>query len=306
MKEQAIEIPCWPHRLAGTYCAPVTAGPHAVVLMIHGSGPLDRDENFGTQRLNVFNTIAHHLAAAGFASLRYDKRGCGTSTGNFQTTGFYDLISDAVQAVDWVRQNRPDAALYLLGHSEGCLIAPHTALQRPDVAGLLLLCPFVERMESVLMRQAAQIEQELAHLPGFGGTLNRLAARILGTPTATQRNLIARLRSTTQDTFRVGFRKFPAKWLRELLDVDPEQVFRQLDRPMLIIGGAKDLQCQPEDVARIAELSPAPIESHVLENLTHVLRCDDEPASIIGSGRLLTDPVEPQVLELIAGWLRRR
>lgn len=306
MTEHSIEIPSGPYRLAGTYCSPDTPGPHPIVLMIHGSGPLDRDENFGAQQLNVFNTIAHHLADAGFASVRYDKRGCGASTGDYHTTGFHDLISDAVQAVDWVRQSHPDAALYLLGHSEGCLIGPLVALQRPDVAGLILLCPFVERIEAVLMRQAAQIESDLARLPGISGTINRLIGRIFGSPTTQQRKLIARLRSTTQDTFRVGLNRFPAKWMRELFDVDPEQVFRQLDRPMLLIGGEKDAQCRPEDVACIAALSPADVESHVLENLTHVLRCDNEPASIISSGRLLTEPLEPQVLELIVGWLGRQ
>jgi pimeloyl-ACP methyl ester carboxylesterase len=306
MTEHSIEIPSGPYRLAGTYCSPDTPGPHPIVLMIHGSGPLDRDENFGAQQLNVFNTIAHHLADAGFASVRYDKRGCGASTGDYHTAGFHDLISDAVNAVTWTRQSHPDAPLYLLGHSEGCLIGPHAALQRRDVAGLILLCPFVERIESVLTRQAAQIESDLARLPGISGTINRLIGRIFGSPTTQQRKLIARLRSTTQDTFRVGLNRFPAKWMRELFDVDPEQVFRKLDRPMLLIGGEKDAQCRPEDVACIAALSPADVESHVLENLTHVLRCDNEPASIISSGRLLTEPLEPQVLELIVGWLGRQ
>ncbi|MBI1320712.1 MAG: alpha/beta fold hydrolase [Candidatus Hydrogenedens sp.] len=303
MIERPVEIPSGPYRLSGTYCAADSSLPQSIVLMIHGSGPLDRDENFGTQRLDVFNTIAHHLAGAGIASVRYDKRGCGASTGDYHTTGFCDLISDAVRVMDWIRKTYPEVSLYLLGHSEGCLIAPHAALRRPDIAGLILLCPFVERMESVLMRQAVQIERELARLPGIAGTLNRLAARLFGTPTATQRKLIARLRSTKQDTSRVGLRRFPDKWLRELLDVDPESVFRQIDHPMLLIGGAKDVQCLPEDVSRIAALSPAPIESHVLEDLTHLLRCDDGPPSLMGSRRLPDKPIEPAILDLILRWV---
>ena len=51
--------------------------------MIHGSGPMDRNENMPGQSLNVFNTIAEHLAEKGIASLRYDKRGCGKSGGNY-------------------------------------------------------------------------------------------------------------------------------------------------------------------------------------------------------------------------------
>ena len=63
--------------LAGTLSLPSGTGRAPCVLMLPASGPLDRDENYKGQQVNAFNAIAHHLASKGFASVRYDKRGCG-------------------------------------------------------------------------------------------------------------------------------------------------------------------------------------------------------------------------------------
>ena len=306
MTESNIEIAAGAIRLAGTFCSPDTLGPHPVVLMIHGSGPLDLDENIPGQRLEVFKAIAHRLADEGVASVRYDKRGCGKSTGDYYRAGHYDLVNDAAHGVDWILKEYPGAEVYLLGHSEGCLIAPQVALKRPAVSGLILLCPFVEGIESVLLRQAIQIEHEFGKMTGMGGFLNRAAGRVIGSPTAIQRKLIAKVRSTQADSFRFGLQKFPAKWMRELFEVDPEKVFQQSTVPMLLVGGAKDVQCRPEDVGRIAAIVRGEVESHVLENLTHVLRCDQEPASLLGSGQLLKNPIDQQVLDLVSAWIRRQ
>jgi uncharacterized protein len=62
--------------LSGTFCIPSVEGAFPVVSMLPGSGPLDRNENVEGQRLDIFNTIAHQLVEMGYASLRYDKRGC--------------------------------------------------------------------------------------------------------------------------------------------------------------------------------------------------------------------------------------
>lgn len=60
-------------RLAGTVRRPAQGGGLPLVLMIHGSGPLDRDENMRGQRFDAFNAFAHALARQGMSSFRYDK-----------------------------------------------------------------------------------------------------------------------------------------------------------------------------------------------------------------------------------------
>ena len=96
--------------LAGALCLPPGSGRVPCVLMLPASGPLDRDENFKGQRLNIFNAIAHHLASKGFASLRYDKRGCGQSTGDYFSAGYFDFVADAAAWHDWLHgHDRPGA-----------------------------------------------------------------------------------------------------------------------------------------------------------------------------------------------------
>ena len=71
------------------------AASGGVVLFLHGSGPMDRDQNGAGAALNVFNILAEDVAGAGFASLRYDKRGVGASGGNYARVRQADLVADA-------------------------------------------------------------------------------------------------------------------------------------------------------------------------------------------------------------------
>jgi len=296
------------HRLAGTLCLPNDHGPHPVALMVHGSGPLDRNENLPGQSLNAFNTIAHHLVQRGIASLRYDKRGCGESEGDFYRTGHHELVEDAhrwLQELDSHPECRSDA-LYVLGHSEGTVIAPQLSDLEPSVAGLVLLCPFVEHFESVLLRQARQIESELAGRNGPIGLLSNALFRLLGADVRTQARLIARLRQSTTDYIWARLRKVPARWYRELFALELPVVYSQVECPVLLLGGEKDLQCRPEDVAEIAELLSGPVTAELVPDLTHLLRFDTGEASLSRSRRLLAKPVEPLVIEAVSIWLEEQ
>ncbi|HYO87612.1 MAG TPA: alpha/beta fold hydrolase [Candidatus Limnocylindrales bacterium] len=308
MIEREITVEAGGHRLAATLCLPAAEGRFATVLMAHGSGPLDRDENLGGQRLDVFNTIAHRLAVGRFASLRYDKRGCGRSTGNYFAAGHTDLIDDLLTCFDALSalpECQPER-LFLLGHSEGCLVAGAASLHRPAAAGLVLLCPFVEDTESVLLRQAAQMQREIDAAPGLGGALACLTVRFMGQPLAGQRRLIERVRATQATSFRVGLRRLPARWMRELLALDARALFAQVRCPLLVIGGDKDLQCLPGDVDRIAALVQGPVEAHRIADLTHVLRRDACEPTFGRTAGLLVNPVDPQVSELVAEWIGRQ
>lgn len=195
--------------------------------------------------------------------------------------------------------------MFLLGHSEGCLIAPRAALERPAIAGLVLLCPPLAPIESVLMSQAEQIERDIATMRGVSGLLFRLLVRLTGSPKVAQRELIDRIKSSTSPTLRWRWRSIEAKSLRELMQLDARDIYARVRRPMLVIGGAKDAQCDPADVAEIAALN-SQAEPHVIANLTHMLRRDDGPKTILGVGALLHKPVDPEVLEWTTHWLSRR
>ena len=304
MIEREIDIQASGNRLAGTLCLPTEKGPFPMVLMVHGSGPLDRNQNMKGQNLDIFNTIAHHLAQAGIGSVRFDKRGCGSSEGDYFTAGHHDLVDDVVCWHDSLHRAEfcEPGHLFLLGHSEGCLVSAHATLRRSDIAGLVLLCPFVQPVEDTLMKQAHQIGREVAGKKGVDRLVHALVAWIGGGPVASQRRLIRKLKVTR----KAALRGVPVKWLRELMNVDASQLFGRITCPMLLVGGEKDLQCDPADVARIAALVQGPVEHRVLADMTHLLRRDDQPPTLLGSQHLLTRSVDAELLEVVADWLRSR
>jgi uncharacterized protein len=308
MIEQDIQLRANGHLLAGTLSLPAERGKFPVVLMVHGSGPLDRHQNTKGQKLEIFSAFAHHLAQEGIACVRFDKRGCGSSEGDYYTTGHHDLVDDVVCWIDLLQRAefcQPEQ-LFLLGHSEGCLVAARASLRRGGIAGLVLLCPFIEPLEEILIRQAQQIEREIVAMKGVGRLVHGLIAGLVGGPVANQRELISKVKMSTKPSVRVWLERVPAKWLRELMSVDACQVFGGTTCPMLLVAGEKDLQCDPKDVDRIAALGRGPVEQRVIADMTHILRCDDQPATLLGSQRLLARPVEAEVLGVVAEWLRSR
>jgi pimeloyl-ACP methyl ester carboxylesterase len=275
--------------------------------MVHGTGPVDRNENVNGCRIDIFNTLAHHLAGIGIASLRYDKRGCGESSGDYYSAGYTDLVEDAIKCFDALGEYGSCARdqLFILGHSEGCLIGSQVCVLRPKVAGLILLAPYVEQPRVLAIKQAQLFQKELDTAPGIRGNLGRIIAKVIGGPIVNQHQLIERLGRTSADVIRFKLQKIPAKWMRELLTIDPANIYSQIACPMLVIGGAKDLQCDPSDIAQIATLAQGTVETHVVDNLTHYLRYDYEEASIRNYRSLLKRNIEPFVLELIENWFRK-
>jgi alpha-beta hydrolase superfamily lysophospholipase len=302
MQEQHVEVEAGDVRLHGTLTLPDSPAVRTAVLFLHGSGPLDRDENMPGQRLDVFNTLARHFAGLGIASLRCDKRGCGRSTGDYVTAGQDDLKADAAACLRHLAQMFPEAGMHLVGHSEGTLLAARLSLEL-KVDGLVLIAPFVARIEDMLMAQADAIETMLRQKRGLAGLLNRTVMTTRFSPRTSQRRLIDKLRTTTVPTFRHGGRALEAGSLRDLLMLDPADIYARVRTPMLLIAGEKDIQCDPRDASRIAALAGVQATAVVVPDLTHILRRDPGPASFATYAGLLAKPVDPEVLRVAGDWL---
>lgn len=305
MRETEISIRSGEVTLAGALRLAANAGPCPVVLCIHGTGPMDRDENMPGQRLDIFNAVAAHLAANNVATLRYDKRGCGRSTGDYVTAGQTELLADAVACFAHLEADARFTKRFALGHSEGTLLAARLALIKP-VDGLALLNPFVQNLEAILVAQAREFDRSLRSTPGLAGLLNRLAMGISGGPIAGQRKVIRRLRQGHEATFRHGTEQVPAKSLREWMAVEPASIYAQLRCPALVLGGAKDLQCDPADVAGIATIMGTLATPLLMPDLTHILRRDAGEHSFRSYAGLIGQPMDAGVLEAVSAWLTSR
>jgi len=113
--------------LSGTLTLPAGDGPFPCLVMVTGSGPQDRNESLMNHQ--PFWVIADYLARNGWATYRYDDRGVGYSEGEFRQATSYDLMTDAMAAVDQMRKEEQldSKRIGLLGHSEGGMIGAMVA-----------------------------------------------------------------------------------------------------------------------------------------------------------------------------------
>ena len=138
-EDVAYENPAANVRIAGTLTLPEGKGPFPAVLLIAGSGPLDRDETVHFHK--PFLVLADHLTRQGIAVLRVDKRGVGKTTGEFAEATILDLADDVRAGVEYLKSRKEidPKRIGLLGHSEGGVVGPILASQSPDVAFLVML-----------------------------------------------------------------------------------------------------------------------------------------------------------------------
>ncbi|MGY1834486.1 alpha/beta hydrolase family protein [Blastococcus sp. SYSU DS0510] len=297
MRDVAVEVP-GPSPLAGALALPDAPLPVPAVLLASGSGPLDRDSNHRRARFDVARQLAHALAGAGIASLRYDKRGVGGSPGDWRTAGLHDNVDDLGAALDHLR-GRPEvdpARVLLAGHSEGALLAASLAARGAPVAGLVLLAMSATPGEELLRWQARQLGPTL---PRPVRALLRLLRTDLETKVIANHE---RIRATTTDVARIGGARVNARWHREFLAHDPREDLRRIDVPVLAVTGTKDLQVRPEDLAVIAATVGGRVETRLVPDLTHTLRRQPGRASLTAYRRELRGPVDPEVLSTVVTW----
>lgn len=291
-----------PETLAGTLNLSAQPEPGPAVLLISGSGPLDRNSNMKKQPIHVMGQVAEHLSDQNLTSFRYDKRGVGASSGDYSSTGLFDNVADAAAAIDALRA-RPEVdpdQIFIIGHSAGALIATELAAADGNLAGVVLLAGTATLGEDVLRWQAG-------HLSGSLPRAVKLLMRILRKDiVSTQNKRLAQIKATTTDSTRIQFVKLNAKWLREFMAHDPSTSLVAVQVPVLAVTGAKDIQVNPEDVARICQLVPTDCTGDVPENLTHLLRTEAGPPSFRTYKHQAKRPVDDNLLTMVSGWIHQR
>jgi uncharacterized protein len=286
--------------LAGTLSQPDGSSDVAVICL-HGTGGMDRDQNMPGQALRVFSPFAEAFAAAGIATYRYDKRGCGASTGEYISAGHFDLVGDA-KAVILAMRAQGFAKVVLLGHSEGTLIAAELV---DHADALVLLSPFVTPIRQLLLNQADAAQRMIDEAKGVTGWMQRKLVALFGGARRVQERLIARIEASDAAVMRHSGQKLPAASLRELLALDIEAAYRAILVPTLAICGGKDVQCPPADAETIAELARPHAEVRLIADLTHLLRLSDDPPGFQYYGEQLKRPVDPGVVALVTDWIKR-
>jgi pimeloyl-ACP methyl ester carboxylesterase len=303
MKEQEIRFASDEIQLSGTMTFPDSAGPFPMVLLITGSGQVDRNENHKKMHLNAFYDISHYLAQNGIASLRYDKRGVGQSEGDYWSTGFYDHVQDAQAAIKFVKkqENIQSDHIFVLGHSEGSFIATKLAGDETDIAGIILVSGGAQSGEAVLKWQAIQIAKGMKGINGW--LIRTLHINV----SKAQQKQLEKIKTSQKDWYRQQMLvKINARWLREFMAYNPSDDLRHITIPVLAITGSKDIQVDPQDLEKMASLIKSPFEHHIIQDMTHLLRIEHGEASLSRYKEEILQPISPKLLEIILDWLQRR
>ena len=229
--------------LPGTLAMPNDAGAGVpAVVLVHGSGPQDRDETVGPNR--PFLDIARGLAAQGIAVLRYDKRSKARPQdyADGKVTIDNETTDDAVAAVTALRKapGIDPARVFVLGHSQGAMMAPRIAAKSGHVAGLVLLAAPARPLLDILIEQNIR----LAVLDD-AKTSDEEAAAI-----ARLKGQVAAVRAGGDVADADSPMQQPVAYWRSTEAVDPVAEAKAVALPMLVLQGAQDFQVVDADWQR--------------------------------------------------------
>ena len=248
------------------------------VLILAGSGPTDRDGNnpLGVKAA-TYRLLAEALAERGIATLRVDKRGIGQSAGAATREEDLRIETYADDARTWaseLKRRTSAPCIWLLGHSEGALVAQLAARAAPDVCGLVLVSGPGRKGGDVLREQLGPQLPEPLKTRAFAAIADLEAGRAADGP------------PELAGLFRPSVQPYLISWLRH----DPAELLRAYRGPVLIVHGDTDLQAALADAERLKAASSA-AELVRFAGVNHVLKT--APADRPGNLATYSDPALP-------------
>jgi alpha-beta hydrolase superfamily lysophospholipase len=291
--------------LAGTLVLPLISEIQKVpgVVLIAGSGPTDRDGNnpLIPERVDVLRMIAERLAAAGIASLRYDKRGIGRSGPRPQgmlaeQERFFlwrHFVADAIAAhAELVRQDEiKNYATAFFGHSEGGLVAiaatDAMAARRPY--GLVLASTPGRPLGEIVREQIARTA------PQFSVEADRIMREIRDT---------GHVSASASPPLQLIFPAYAGPFLQSVFAFDPAATLARLDVPCLLLHGSADGQVVPlvdvQPLLDVLSRRTASGEALIVPAVSHNLKTVSGPNDPGFAG-----PLAPAIADKFAEWLAR-
>jgi dienelactone hydrolase len=232
----------WP--LPATLTLPAGGGPWPGVVLVHGSGPNDRDETVGANK--PFKDLAAGLASRGIAVLRYDKR---TMVHRAKIAALKDftvrqeVIEDALEAVKALRGAPAidPKRVFVLGHSLGGMLMPRIGIADPAIAGLIVLAAPARPLDEAIVTQTRYLTMADGNISTEDQAAIDQAAGISNT-----------VRALTPEDASSGrmISGAPASYWLDLRGYDPPSEAKRVQASMLILHGERDYQVSTEEFAR--------------------------------------------------------
>lgn len=281
--------------LKGTLLAPVSKSA-PVVLIIPGSGPTDRDgNNPAGVKASTYRLLAEGLASRGVATLRIDKRGMFASaaaTPDANAITIADYVADVRSWVAVLRKQTGATCVWVLGHSEGGLVAMASAKGQADVCGLVLVSTAGRPMGEVLRDQ---LQANPVNAPILGQALPAIDALARGRRVDTQG-----MPPALQGLFNPALQGF----LISAFSYDPRHILSDYSKPVLVLQGQRDIQVGEADARLLKQANPQ-ADLVLLPNVNHVLKSvtSDDPGANLATYADPGLPLACGVVDAIAAFL---
>ncbi|WP_203293237.1 alpha/beta hydrolase family protein [Luteirhabdus pelagi] len=273
----------------GTLLLPENKTSPPLAIIIAGSGPTNRDGNQMMMKNNSLKYLAEGLVAEGVASFRYDKRIVKImkmGTLNEKKIQFDHFIEDAVTITDYFKSDDRFGKIYLIGHSQGSLIALVAAQDRAD--GVISIAGAGQEIDDVI------VDQLKKQAPGLADNARTSFddLRVNGVAQNYSEGLAS--------IFRPAIQPFLLQWMQ----YNPQEEIAKLNVPVMIINGTKDLQVQESEAEALRKAKPG-AEYLLVENMNHILKeikgDDIENSKSYNDPRL---PVMPEVISAISTFIK--
>lgn len=316
-------------KLQGTLALPSTKGPYPAAILLHGSAPLERDEPlFGHK---PFLVLSDYLTKQGIAVLRFDKRGAGKSTGNYENSNLKNFAQDAVAAVEYLKRRTDIDAQHIgfIGHSEGGLTAPLAAIKSKDVAFLVFLAGPGVNGQKIMEKQAA-LFQKADNIDPKATKVTKdflKSAFTIVTKEKRQKKAEKKLRdfcTTYLAQIHPSYKKviekyygdvdaqirlFNATWFRYFLTYEPEKTLQQIKIPVLALNGDLDMLVEAkQNLSAIRNALQAAKNSDytliTLKGVNHGMQnCQIDKVSECSE---IEETIAPDVLRAVSEWILKR
>ena len=278
-----------------------------LVLLIMGTGSLDRDGNGFGFKSNLYKDMSDMFVDMGCVCIRYDKRGTHESSGDRKTSGLYDLVEDAAQVIHYAKKLDyvdPERVV-VCGHSEGAMIA--TLLTRnEDLQGIILLGGAGMGLKEAMLYQNYLVVDQANDMKGLLGWFLRKTIK----KDTLEKQVLDIFKKAEHAKGEVFFYKgyfIPTKYMREhyqLTSLEYLKLLKEYKGKVLAITGKRDVQA---DCSVLDSIEADDIIISTPENVNHFLKEQEEGKDILNVKKIykksFKKEISPSIKSTIKDWM---
>ncbi|MDC1265424.1 lysophospholipase [Flavobacteriaceae bacterium] len=271
----------------GTLLVPESLENPPLVIIIAGSGPTDRNGNQSFMKNDMLKKLAERLSENGVATFRYDKRvvkQLKTRTLD-KNIRFDDFVTDAKSVVTYFKPSY--SSIIIAGHSQGSLVGLLAC--EAGVDGFISLAGAGNPIDQIILEQITKTA------PFFTEDTKHVLEILKNGKTTTD------FPPALASMFNLDIQPFMMNWMQ----YNPHELIENLEIPVLIINGTKDLQVS-ETEAQLLKTHKADAELVIVENMNHLLfEINGDDLVNTKSYNELNHPIVPEVITSMLDFIQK-